>query len=406
MVGRIASFHSYQAVQNDLRRQEVKVQHNQEQLASGKKLLKPSDDPLATHYLQNIGQQEEQLRQYMDAIVLVRNRLEHNEVLITNSEEQVDNAKRTIMEMINGSHSEEDRLAKGRELREIFTNLLSTANSQDELGNYIFAGTKSEIQPFFRDSQYNVSYAGDDYNRSMKISSQVEIPLNDPGSKVFMQVDNPFGDYVPSYNLKEGSELLLQTATNLDSYKVSDNLPAEDKPEYKVTFVDMGDGSFGYQLEEDGSVVQTEVLDLKEGIQYDGLHIRLKGQITAGDTITLKAQENVSVFDALKRAIDLETASVSDASATAELHRITEELDQGFVHLTKVHTDVGSRLSTLDIQEDQHEDFKIALAKSRSSFEDLDYSQAVIEFNENSLALEASQKAFGKVKDLTLFNYL
>jgi flagellar hook-associated protein 3 FlgL len=94
MVGRIASFHSYQAVQNDLRKQEVKIQHNQEQLASGKKLLNSSDDPLATHYLQNIGQQEEQLRQYMDAIVLVRNRLEYNEVLIANSEEQVDTAFR------------------------------------------------------------------------------------------------------------------------------------------------------------------------------------------------------------------------------------------------------------------------------------------------------------------------
>jgi flagellar hook-associated protein 3 FlgL len=63
-------------------------------------------------------------------------------------------------------------------------------------------------------------------------------------------------------------------------------------------------------------------------------------------------------------------------------------------------------MKTLDIQEDQHEDFKLALAKSRSSFEDLDYAQAVVDFNENSLALEASQKAFGKVKGLTLFNYL
>ncbi len=45
MLTRISSFHNYQSVQNDLRRQENKVHHNQEQLASGKKLLKPSDDP-------------------------------------------------------------------------------------------------------------------------------------------------------------------------------------------------------------------------------------------------------------------------------------------------------------------------------------------------------------------------
>jgi flagellar hook-associated protein 3 FlgL len=405
MVGRIASFHSYQAVQNDLRKQEVKIQHNQEQLASGKKLLNSSDDPLATHYLQNIGQQEEQLRQYMDAIVLVRNRLEYNEVLIANSEEQVDTAKRTVMEMINGAHSEEDRIAKARELQEIFTNLLSTANSQDELGNYIFAGTKSKTQPFFRNSANEVTYAGDPYHRNMKISNQIEMKINDPGNAVFTEVDNPFGDYSPEYQLQEGSELLLEHATN-DFSLVSDNVPADEKPEYTVTFVDWGDGGYGYQLEEDGSVVAADKLDLKEGIQYENLKIKLKGQITAGDSITLKAKQKVSVFDSLKGAIDMQDASVSDASATADLHRITEELNAGFVHLTKVETDLGSRMKTLDIQEDQHEDFKLALAKSRSSFEDLDYAQAVVDFNENSLALEASQKAFGKVKGLTLFNYL
>jgi flagellar hook-associated protein 3 FlgL len=405
MVGRIASFHSYQAVQNDLRKQEVKIQQNQEQLASGKKLLNSSDDPLATHYLQNIGQQEEQLRQYMDAIVLVRNRLEYNEVLVANSEEQVDTAKRTVMEMINGAHSEEDRMAKARELEEIFTNLLSTANSQDELGNYIFAGTKSKTQPFFRNSANEVTYAGDQYHRNMKISNQIEMKINDPGNAVYTEVENPFGDYVPEYQLQDGSELLLEHATN-DFSLVSDNLPADEKPEYTVTFVDWGDGGYGYQLEEDGSVVAADKLDLKEGIQYKDLDIKLKGQITAGDSITLKAQQKVSIFDSLKRAIDMQDASVSDASSTAELHRITEELNAGFVHLTKIETDLGSRQQTLDIQEDQHEDFKLALAKSRSSFEDLDYAQAVIDFNENSLALEASQKAFGKVKGLTLFNYL
>ncbi|HAS3827613.1 TPA: flagellar biosynthesis protein FlgL, partial [Vibrio cholerae] len=49
MLNRISSFHNYQAVQNDIRRQESKVFNNQAQLASGKKLLSASDNPLATH---------------------------------------------------------------------------------------------------------------------------------------------------------------------------------------------------------------------------------------------------------------------------------------------------------------------------------------------------------------------
>lgn len=397
MINRISSFHNYQSVQNDLRRQEAKVHHNQAQLASGKKLMRASDDPLATHYIQNIGQQKEQLRQYTDAIVLTRNRLEHHEVIISNAEEYADEAKRTVMEMINGALSPEDRIAKRRELEEISNNFLNLVNVQDESGNYIFAGTKPKNQPFFRDKDGAVVYAGDDYQRKMKISNTLEMPINDPGSKLFMEIDNPFGDYSPDYNLGDTSELLLERATNFNP---------DDDSSYKVTFVDMPGGKYGYQLERNGSVVQADTFDPAKGIKYEELTIQVKGQIEKGDEITLEPRKSYSIFDTFQKAMDLSQGSVSDTSNTARLHRMTQEFHSAFIHLNKARTDVGARLSTLDIQEEQHEDFKMTLAKSKSNFEDLDYSEAIIEFNENTRALQASQQAFGKTKDLTLFNYL
>jgi flagellar hook-associated protein 3 FlgL len=397
MLNRISSFHNYQAVQNDLRRQENKIHHNEAQLASGKKLLSSGDDPLATHYIQNVAQQEEQIRQYIDSITLVRGRLEHQEVIISNAEEFTDNAKRTVMEMINGSLSAEDRIARRRVLEELSNNFLNLANVQDESGNYVFAGTKPKNQPFFRDKSGNVSYSGDDYQRKMKISNSLEMPFNDPGSNVFMEIDNPFGDYEPDYQLQEGSELLLERATNSNP---------DDTSKYRVTFVDMGTGQFGYQLEKDGSAVQTGEFDPKTGIRYQGLSIYPKGQITKGDVIDLTPRSTFSIFDSFKKAIDYAESSVSDASSTAKLQQVTEELNAAFIHLNKTHTDLGARLGTLDIQEEQHQDFKLSLAKSKSNFEDLDYAEAVIEFNENSRALQASQLAFGKTKDLTLFNYV
>ncbi|MGF1755385.1 flagellar hook-associated protein FlgL [Vibrio makurazakiensis] len=397
MLNRISSFHNYQSVQNDLRRQENKVHHNQAQLASGKQLMKPSDDPLATHYIQNISQQSEQLKQYIDAITLVRNRLEHHEVIIANSESFADDAKRTVMEAINGALSPEDRYAKKRELQEIANNFLNLANTQDESGNYTFAGTKPRNQPFFRDNEGNVTYAGDDYQRKMRVASSFEMAMNDPGSKLFMEIDNPFGDFEPRYDLQTASDLLLERATTTDP---------EDPAIYKVTFVDMQNGSFGYQLEKDGSVVDAKEFDPSTGIKFEGVNIQVKGQITKGDSITLEPRQEFTIFDTFQDAMKWVDSSVSDASATAQLHQATEEFHAAFVHITKARTDVGARLSTLDIQEEQHEDFKLSLAKSKSNFEDLDYSKAIIEFNENSRALQASQQAFGKTKDLTLFNYI
>ncbi len=73
----------------------------------------------------------------------------------------------------------------------------------------------------------------------MKIASNIEMGINYPGNKVFSEISNPFGDFEPQYDLQEGSELLLGQAT--DESKSDSN--------YKVTFVDMSNGKFGYQLE-------------------------------------------------------------------------------------------------------------------------------------------------------------
>ncbi len=122
-------------------------------------------------------------------------------------------------------------------------------NAQDESGNYVFAGTKPKSQPFYRDKDGSVQYAGDDYQRKMKVSSMLDMPMNDPGSKLFMEIPNPFGDYQPSYDLQSGSDLLLSKATNVD---------AKDTASYRVTFVDMNNGKFGYQLERNGKVVDAD----------------------------------------------------------------------------------------------------------------------------------------------------
>ena len=150
-------------------------------------------------------------------------------MIIANAEQYADEAKRTVMEMINGSLAPEDRLAKRRELQELANNFLNLSNVQDEIGNYIFAGIKLQNQPFFRDRDGNISYAGDDYQRKMKVSNSLEIPINDPGSKLFMEIDNPLGDFEPEYELNEASELLLERATNFNR---------DDQSVYKVTFVD------------------------------------------------------------------------------------------------------------------------------------------------------------------------
>ncbi|KKD01171.1 MULTISPECIES: flagellar hook-associated protein FlgL [Photobacterium] len=396
MISRIASFHNYQSVANDMNRQQVKVSQNQEQLASGKQLLTAGDDPVASIYVQNFSQQNTEIDQSLRSITLARNRLNSEETAISDAETLLDDAKRKTMSMVNGSLSDDDRIAHMQDLRGLFDSMIHLVNTQDESGNFVFAGNQYDKQPFFRDGNGNVSYVGDSYQRMSKVSPNVEVPVNDPGDKLFMNIENPYGDYQPDYDLQSGSLLLLSHARNNNH---------SDNASYTIDFTQTGSGAV-YDLYQDGLLVDSQPFDPKRGIEWGTLSVQLEGEVTDGDQIILNRQETFSVFDSFKRGIEVSARAPSDASATAELHQVAEELSQAFKHINRARSEVGTRLQTLDRQADMHEDFKLVINKARGTLEDLDYGKAVVELNENMLALQASQQAFAKTKNLSLFNYI
>ncbi|KEY90255.1 flagellar hook-associated protein 3 [Candidatus Photodesmus katoptron] len=397
MLNRISSFYNHQLVQDNFRSQENKIHHNQLQLTSGNKLIQASDNPLDIHYIQNVNQQLEELKQYIDSIELVRNRLVNHEIIISNAETFSDEAKRIVMSMINASLSHEDMQVKSIEIQEIANNFIKLANFKDTSDSYVFSGTKSKNQPFFFNKDKKVVYLGDNAQRTVKISNNLEIAINDPGSTVFMEIHNPYGDFEPQYHLQYSSKLLLESAINSD-----DN----DQSSYAVKFIDMVDGNSGYQLEKDGQVVKVDKFDPSKGIQYENISVQVKNQFTTGDCIFLKPRKTYSIFDTFQNIIELTKNPIKNANFIAKLHQITQEFHTAFIHFNKVHSDIGIRMSTLDAQEEQHKDFQLTFKKIKSNLEDLDYTEAVIELNDNLKALQISQIAFNKTKDLTLFNYI
>jgi len=396
MISRVASFHNYRSVANDMNRQQVRVQENHQQLASGKRLLTAGDDPVSSIYIQNFDQQNTQIEQSIKSITMARNRLNNEETAVTEVENLLDEAKRKSMMMVNGSLSGDDRIAHKQDMQGLYDSFMNLVNSKDESGNFVFAGTQYSQQPFFRDNSGNVTYAGDSYQRMAKVAPSVDVPVNDAGDKLFMEVANPYGDYQADYELQSGSLLLLSQARNSND---------TDQSDYRVAFSASGSGT-SYELFQNGTLVNSAPFDPQTGIQWGTLQIDLEGDINDGDSLALNRQEHVSVFDAFKRGIELADKDVSDASSSAELHQVAEELSQAFKHINRTRSEVGTRLQTLDRQEDMHQDFKIVMSQARGTLEDLDYATAVIELNENMMALQASQQAFAKTKDLNLFNYI
>lgn len=81
-------------------------------------------------------------------------------------------------------------------------------------------------------------------------------------------------------------------------------------------------------------------------------------------------------------------------------------LDIAFEQVSQTRAQIGARQNTLDAVKESNKDFELFAKKSISDLEDLDYAEAISRFETQMMSLQASQQAFGRVSNLSLFNYI
>ena len=71
--------------------------------------------------------------------------------------------------------------------------LQSIANSQDSTGDYVFAGYRSNTQPFVGSMAGGITYQGDQGARTLQTSSSRNLPITSSGEEIFNRIRAPIG---------------------------------------------------------------------------------------------------------------------------------------------------------------------------------------------------------------------
>ena len=416
MINRVSTASQYQNLTSNLMRKQGELNQTNGQLSSGKRVETAGDDPVSSVTIQNYRQQLTQIDQYNSAITLANNRLQTMETAIAGVEDNLGATKQKVLGMINGAMASNDRTAFKDELISLRDGLLELANSRDEAGNYVFAGNQSDTKPFMEATDGSMDYHGDSQSRYAQIDKSVNVKTSLPGDQLFTDVPNSYGDYRPVFSdgaggLTDGSKLHLLSATTTD-FSTAEDIQVSFKESDKVD--KDGNKVMQYSLNIGGKdVVTGERYDPKQGIVYkdpavaDSATLNLKfGDISSGDNISLKPAQTINIFDSIQSAIDNAERPTSSPAAEANLQRVIDDLDSGFVHMNQQRSEVGTIMQQVDRQLEQHLDFELTLNQAQSGLEDLDYSKAIMDMNQQMMALQASQQAFGQTKQLSLFNYI
>lgn len=276
-----------------------------QQMATGQRLLLPSDDPIASVRMLRVQREEATLTQYRENISNLSGSLSKQEVNLKAISDSMLEVQDLLLWAANlGANATEDLAAMASELQTLEETIVGFANVKDEEGRYLFSGTLSNEQALIFDEDtgsYNLG--GNDKYRQAAVANGVLVNENVTAHQVF-------GEQVDFLsNLRSMVDTLLDP--NLD--------PSEPEVGEKI-------------------------------------------------------RNTLDSLDATQRS------------------------------LLGAMTDLGGRQNSLTLLQDSNADISLVNQKIEGELSELDYASASIDFNNYLLALQATQKSYLQINELSLFS--
>ncbi len=190
---RISTSWIFQQGVNAMLEQQTALAKTQQQLATGKRILTPGDDPSASSRVLELGQLIDTSKQYQRNSGYAETRLKLEETVLADVGDVLQRVRELAVRANNGTLSAGDRQAIAVEVRTNLDGLLQLANSKDATGEYLFSGFKTGTRAFSDNGAGNFSYDGDQGERSLQIGPTRNVTVGDSGDNVFMKVDDGAG---------------------------------------------------------------------------------------------------------------------------------------------------------------------------------------------------------------------
>lgn len=157
----------------------------QEQLATQKRINRPSDDPIGIGRVLNGRSMLATIDQYTENIRQGKTRLEMTDQTLAMAGDLVKQARRIAEEKSGAEISASEREFAAGQIKEIYDQILQLANTTHG-GRYMFSGDLTDTAPFTRDDQYTASYNGDSGSFRIPIAEQTEVGIDADGQNYFM----------------------------------------------------------------------------------------------------------------------------------------------------------------------------------------------------------------------------
>lgn len=383
-----------------LNQQQARLLQTQQQIASGRKLLTASDDPVAATRALAVSQSDATNTQYAANRTAARHKLSMAESNLQSATSLLQDVRTAAVGAGNGTLNDSDRQTIATDLSGRLQELIGLANSTDGAGNYLFAGFQSRTQPF-ADVSGVISYNGDDGQHNVQASAARQIATGDSGADVFMRVKNGNGTFVTQADpANTGSGAISLGSVSNPTLLTGDEYSVSFSVVGGVTTYDVTNTTTSAVVSAGNAYASGQV------ISFDGLQFDIQGAPVDGDAFTVSPSANESVFKTISDLITALNTPAVGASLTNSLNRGLNQLDNALDNILTTRSSLGLRLNEIDALQSAGEDLGTQFKQTLSELQDTDYNKAISDLAQQQMSLQAAQQSFVKVTGLSLFNYL
>jgi flagellar hook-associated protein 3 len=466
---RITQGHLFQRALGDIQRSLTRYAGMQQQVASGKRIEKPSDDPIAALRILPMQSDLKNLGQMSENIALARESLDTGAAALEDASSVMQRVRELTMQASNGTFAQGDRASIGAEMDQLLQQLVGIGNSRRG-ERFLFGGTESGTPPFSIEqtsSGTRVVYNGNHERLDIEVAPGVTTGLNLAGDSVF-QARERSGASITGYtgarltgagDTAVGFQTLSVTFAGLHTDAPSTITAGNGDSDF------VGEVSYAYtatppSLSIGGGPALPIPANNQDFTTADGrvLNLKVSGAPTpATGTFTAKAalsvdggQSSVEVTDFSATAVGVRNASdgttvhidprnlarigtdeithggtfdaftllislrdilqntngVSDETVRQRASAMLAEIDSAHDSVLDGMSELGFRSASMQALDNRVSGLRTSREKSLSDLQDTDMAQAILALQRQDIAYQAALQMGSRVIQTSLQNFL
>ena len=381
----------------------------QDQLSSGKRVVRPSDDPTSAALAERAMTRISRVTTDQRALDAQRNAITQGESTLGNVTDALQRFRELAVSAGDGAYSPSERKAIAGELQNLRDEIFAMANTKDTNGQPLFGALGSAATPFSTPQQAGAPDYTFNGMPGQMASSAVSIPFALDGNSAFMlSATQNFtvtpNTIVPSTLTSSQVTVASPAAITGDTYTVKvtgiDTVtsPGNTLLSYDVTGTLSGTTSYTSVPYTTGQTVAINGLS--------GLSMSVTGNPVVGDSFTVTPGPKASLFKVLDTAIQSISNAPDSATASQAVSQALGDIDIGMARVAAVRSQAGSLLTRADRISTNQDARSVQLESDRSNAEDMDMVKGISDLNKQQTGYSAALQTYASIQKLSLFNFI